>query len=149
MLAEPPVLLLDEPTRSLDPIAATRMRSTIKSLSQTNNSTIFDFPQPAEVEELCDRVAIISKGEIRALDTPQNLRAMHTAEERVAIRFTALSAVAADQVINQSAGSYSFVIRSRHAVRRIVVRFTRALNEELLDKDLRRAPGCRRRREIS
>src|SRR5207245_5862557 len=34
MLAEPPVLLLDEPTRSLDPIAAARMRATIKSLTQ-------------------------------------------------------------------------------------------------------------------
>ena len=138
MLAEPPVLLLDEPTRSLDPIAATRMRSTIKSLSQRNKSTIFltshNLP---EVEELCDRVAIISKGEIRALDTPQNLRAMHTAEERVAIRFTALSAVAAEQVINQSRGSYSVVIEAGSRSDESVVRFTRALNDELLDRILR------------
>ena len=34
MLANPPVLLLDEPTRSLDPIAASRMRATIKSLAR-------------------------------------------------------------------------------------------------------------------
>jgi ABC-2 type transport system ATP-binding protein len=138
MLAEPPVLLLDEPTRSLDPIAATRMRSTIKSLSQRNKSTIFltshNLP---EVEELCDRVAIISKGEIRALDTPQNLRAMHTAEERVAIRFTALSAAEAQQVINQSPGSYSFVIEAGSRSDESVVRFTRALNDELLDRILR------------
>jgi len=143
MLAEPPVLLLDEPTRSLDPIAATRMRSTIKSLSQRNKSTIFltshNLP---EVEELCDRVAIISKGEIRALDTPQNLRAMHTAEERVAIRFTALSAAEAQQVINQSPGSYSFVIEAGSRSDESVVRFTRALNDELLDRILRVLQGA-------
>ncbi len=112
MLAAPPVLLLDEPTRSLDPIAAARMRSTIRSLSQTNNSTIFltshNLP---EVEELCDRVAIISKGEIRALDTPQNLRAMHTAEERVTIRFTGLGLLDAERVINSSIGPHSLVVQ--------------------------------------
>lgn len=138
MLAQPPVLLLDEPTRSLDPIAATRMRSTIKSLSQTNNSTIFltshNLP---EVEELCDRVAIISKGEIRALDTPQNLRALHTAEERVAIRFTGLSALEAEQVINKSYGSYSFVIEAGSRSDESLIRFTRALNDESLDEILR------------
>src|SRR5712691_12253205 len=81
MLAKPPVLLLDEPTRSLDPIAAARLRAKISSLARDgeNRATIFlTSHNLAEVEELCDRVAIISKGAIRALDTPQNLRATHT-----------------------------------------------------------------------
>jgi ABC-2 type transport system ATP-binding protein len=138
MLAEPPVLLLDEPTRSLDPIAAARMRSTIKGLSQTNNSTIFltshNLP---EVEELCDRVAIISKGEIRALDTPQNLRAMHTAEERVVIRFTGLSPAEAEQVINKSFGPHSLSVEVGPRPNEPVIRFTRALNDEMLDRILR------------
>src|SRR5581483_1717276 len=56
------------------------------SLAQANNATIFLTSHNLnEVEELCDRVAIISKGEIRALDTPRNLRAAHTEEERVTI----------------------------------------------------------------
>ena len=43
MLADPPVLLLDEPTRSLDPLAAARMRATIRSLAQSNGrrTTVF------------------------------------------------------------------------------------------------------------
>ena len=86
MLANPPVLLLDEPTRSLDPIAAARMRETIQSLAQNEDQRVTIFLTShnlAEVEELCDRVAIISKGEIRAIDSPANLRATHTQQEEV------------------------------------------------------------------
>src|SRR6266571_3759246 len=102
MLASPPVLLLDEPTRSLDPIAAARMRATIKSLAQNeaNRVTVFlTSHNLAEVEELCDRIAIISKGEIRSVDTPQNLRAMHTQNEQVSIAFSSLAAGDAERVL--------------------------------------------------
>src|SRR6185503_4399766 len=43
MLANPPVLLLDEPTRSLDPIAAARMRTTIQSLAQNKDRRVTIF----------------------------------------------------------------------------------------------------------
>jgi len=137
MLAEPPVLLLDEPTRSLDPIAAARMRSIIKSLSQKNSSTIFlTSHNLLEVEELCDRVAIISKGEIRALDTPQNLRATHTAEERVTVRFTGLGPIDAEQLITRSFGPRSLVVEVGPRPDESLIRFTRALNDDLLDRIL-------------
>jgi ABC-2 type transport system ATP-binding protein len=138
MLVAPPVLLLDEPTRSLDPIAAARMRSTIKSLSEQNNSTIFlTSHNLTEVEELCDRVAIIIKGEIRALDTPQNLRAMHTAEERVAIKFTGLSSLDAEQLITKSIGPHSLVVEVGPPPQEAIIKFTRALSDDLLDRTLR------------
>jgi ABC-2 type transport system ATP-binding protein len=72
LLAKPPVLLLDEPTRSLDPLAAAEMRTLIASLE--NVSVLLTSHNLAEIEELCDRVAIISNGEIRAADSPENLR---------------------------------------------------------------------------
>ncbi|HEY4423200.1 MAG TPA: ABC transporter ATP-binding protein [Pyrinomonadaceae bacterium] len=76
LLAKPPVLLLDEPTRSLDPLAAARMRDLIRSLAgQAPPVTILlTSHNLAEVETLCARVAIISRGRIRAIDTPRNLR---------------------------------------------------------------------------
>ncbi len=85
MLASPPVLLLDEPTRSLDPLAATRMRDMIRSLAaQDPPVTIFlTSHNLAEVETLCARVAIISRGSIRALDTPKNLRDLTSESEMV------------------------------------------------------------------
>jgi ABC-2 type transport system ATP-binding protein len=87
MLASPPVLLLDEPTRSLDPLAAARMREMIKSLAaQDPPVTIFlTSHNLAEVETLCARVAVISRGSIRALDTPKNLRDLSSGSETVHI----------------------------------------------------------------
>jgi ABC-2 type transport system ATP-binding protein len=87
LLSRPPVLLLDEPTRSLDPLAAERMRSMIKTLSeQTPPVTIlFTSHNLAEVETLCRRVAIISRGSIRAIDTAGNLRRLTAGFERVQV----------------------------------------------------------------
>jgi ABC-2 type transport system ATP-binding protein len=137
MLAEPPVLVLDEPTRSLDPIAATRMRTTIKSLSQQRSSTIFlTSHNLAEVEELCDRIAVISNGQIRALDTPRNLLATHTAEERVAIGCKGLIPIDAEQAISRSLGQYPVVVEVGVRPEESLVRFKRAANDELLDRIL-------------
>lgn len=85
MLARPPVLLLDEPTRSLDPLAAARMRELIKSLAEQDPpvTILLTSHNLAEVETLCARVAIISRGSIRALDTPKNLRELTSGSEVV------------------------------------------------------------------
>ena len=87
MLATPPVLLLDEPTRSLDPLAAARMREMISSLAEQDPPvTIFlTSHNLAEVETLCARVAIISRGQIRAIDTPRSLRELTSGTEMVHI----------------------------------------------------------------
>ena len=89
ILPKPPVLLLDEPTRSLDPLAAADMRELI--LSFKGVSILLTSHNLSEVEELCNRVAIISKGEIRAIDTPLNLRRQTKQTQRVKITLTALS----------------------------------------------------------
>lgn len=88
MLASPPVLLLDEPTRSLDPLAAARMRALIQTLANSTPpvSILLTSHNLVEVEELCQRVAIISRGRIRALDTPARLRALHKQTERVELK---------------------------------------------------------------
>jgi len=85
MLASPPVLLLDEPTRSLDPLAAARMREMIRSLAQQDPpvTILFTSHNLAEVETLCARVAIISRGTIRAIDTPRQLRDLTSESELV------------------------------------------------------------------
>jgi ABC-2 type transport system ATP-binding protein len=87
MLTNPPVLLLDEPTRSLDPLAAARTREMIRSLAQQDPPvTIFlTSHNLGEVETLCGRVAIISRGRIRAVDTPRNLRDLSSGSETVHI----------------------------------------------------------------
>lgn len=83
LLSSPPVLLLDEPTRSLDPLAAADMRELIASLE--NVSVLLTSHNLSEIEQLCRRVAVISNGEIRAVDTAENLRRRHKLTQTVKI----------------------------------------------------------------
>ena len=84
LLANPKVLLLDEPTRSLDPIAASAMRDQISALEGV--TILLTSHNLSEIEELCSRVAVISKGSIRALGTPEELRAENRQAQNVKIR---------------------------------------------------------------
>jgi ABC-2 type transport system ATP-binding protein len=92
MLSQPPVLLLDEPTRSLDPLAAARMRELISSLARQDPpvTVLLTSHNLAEVETLCERVAIISRGRIRAIDTPQHLRSLTSKSEQVHVSVSGL-----------------------------------------------------------
>lgn len=76
LLHQPSVLLLDEPTRSLDAIAAAEFRRFLKSevLSNGHTSLLFASHTLAEVELLADRVAIIDVGRLLACDTVSTLK---------------------------------------------------------------------------
>lgn len=70
----PKVLLLDEPTASLDPDTAKYIREfLLNERKQFNVSIVFTSHNMAEVEEVCDRVIFIDQGKIIADDTPSNL----------------------------------------------------------------------------
>src|SRR5213593_1302254 len=140
MLASPPVLLLDEPTRSLDPIAAARMRATIKSLARNHADRVTVFLTShnlAEVEELCDRVAIIGQGRIRALDTPQNLRTTHTATEQVSITFTSVAAANVEHALRQAFSDRFLTFGRTTRDQEWAVVFWREAGDEMLDSVLR------------
>ena len=70
----PKVLLLDEPTASLDPDVAVYIREFLANeRKQFQVSIIITSHNMAEVEELCDRVVFINSGKVVADDTPENL----------------------------------------------------------------------------
>jgi ABC-2 type transport system ATP-binding protein len=102
LLAQPPVLLLDEPTRSLDPLAAARMRELISSLARQDPpvTILLTSHNLAEVETLCERVAIISRGRIRAIDTPQHLRSLTSKSERVHLTVSGLNGTHESETIS-------------------------------------------------
>lgn len=78
LVARPDVLLLDEPTRSLDPLAARRFRQFLKQdLVGIHGCTVLLATHNAEEAlELCDRVAILHRGELVAVDDPQEFARM-------------------------------------------------------------------------
>lgn len=73
-LPDAPVLLLDEPTVSLDPKGAIAFRRFLKSLKAKGKTIIFTSHMLADVEELADRVAILVDGRLVAVETIENLR---------------------------------------------------------------------------
>lgn len=73
-LNSPKIMLLDEPTASLDPDVAQYIREFLESEKEKYDiSVIFTSHNMAEVEELCDRVIFINRGKIVSDDTPDNL----------------------------------------------------------------------------
>ncbi len=76
LLHEPKVLFMDEPTRGLDPNVAREIRGIISELGQQGITVFLTTHYMEEADRLSDRVAIIDRGSIVALDTPANLKAM-------------------------------------------------------------------------
>lgn len=72
LVGDPKILILDEPTVGLDPKQITEIRSLIKNLGK-KHTVILSSHILSEVSQICDRVIIINKGKIVAVDTPENL----------------------------------------------------------------------------
>lgn len=72
LLGNPKFLILDEPTVGLDPKQVAEVRSLIKDLKK-EHTVIFSSHILSEVSAVCDRVVIINKGDIKAIDTIENL----------------------------------------------------------------------------
>lgn len=136
LLASPPVLLLDEPTRSLDPLAAARMRALISALARSDPpvSILLTSHNLVEVEELCERVAIISRGRIRALDTPDNLRNLHRQTERVRLK---TQGIAIEQVTRTTLAREFDDLQIRAQGEALIISFTRVADDDRLDVAIR------------
>jgi ABC-2 type transport system ATP-binding protein len=75
LIHRPQLLLMDEPTRSLDPIATARLHLLIRELVDREGMTILlTTHNLAEAESLCDRLALMQDGRIRACGSPDQLR---------------------------------------------------------------------------
>lgn len=73
-LHNPDLVFADEISKGLDPIAAKKIRQFVKEYAKEKGKTVIITSQiMSEIEELCDRVAIIYEGKVVAVDTPQNL----------------------------------------------------------------------------
>lgn len=72
LVGNPKVLILDEPTVGLDPKQITEIRNLIKELGK-EHTVILSSHILSEVSQICNKVIIINKGKIVAIDTPENL----------------------------------------------------------------------------
>jgi ABC-2 type transport system ATP-binding protein len=124
LLHSPRVLFLDEPTIGLDPQTRSSIWRYIAALRETEGATIFMTTHYMDEAEICDRIAIMDRGEIVALDTPEALKGaigadrvvLGTADDDAAIaalrdRFGIEAAVAEGAVTFHVASGEAFVPR--------------------------------------
>ena len=74
LIKAPSVLLLDEPTRSLDVAAANQLWMLIRELSSKGMTIVLATHNFAEVAAVCDRIAVLHMGELKAVKNASNLR---------------------------------------------------------------------------
>ena len=99
LLGDPEVIILDEPTVGLDPIQIIEIRDLIKKLGESH-TVIFSSHILSEVQTICEKVLIISGGELVAFDTPENLEKLEQA--KTAVHLTVLSGrEEAEQILSE------------------------------------------------
>ncbi len=75
LINEAPIIVLDEPTVTMDVHTARKIRGIVKELNAKGHTILYTTHLMSEADELCERVAIIDKGEFKAMGTPAQLKA--------------------------------------------------------------------------
>jgi ABC-2 type transport system ATP-binding protein len=88
LLKDPDLLILDEPTNGLDPAGVAEMRTLIRELGSNDRTVVLSSHMLSEVQQLCDRVAVISRGALIAEGTVGDL----TGRGSIVVRATPLQA---------------------------------------------------------
>lgn len=97
LVSNPAVLFLDEPTSGLDVASAHLIREIIGQMNRERGMTVFITTHNMdEAGDLCHRIAIMNKGRLAVIDTPQNLRGALDARRSVEVRFAGPKVQAAD-----------------------------------------------------
>jgi ABC-2 type transport system ATP-binding protein len=111
------------------------MRSLIGSLARSERpvTVLLTSHNLAEVEELCERVAVISRGRIRAVDTPDKIRAAHRSRERVRLSLRGLT----DEDARRALTSIVDGLEVNEEAGAVVVNFERDDGDDRLDRAVR------------
>jgi len=85
LLNQPEVLFLDEPTIGLDPVGGRELRALVRRLANEGTTVFLTTHYMLEADEICDRIAVIKKGEIVAQGTPSSIKT--SAEDQGVVEF--------------------------------------------------------------
>lgn len=82
LINNPDLLILDEPTSGLDPLGRMKVREIIQRLKNEGKTVFFSSHELGEVETVCDRVAIIHQGELKAIGRVGEITGHHASLEK-------------------------------------------------------------------
>jgi ABC-2 type transport system ATP-binding protein len=148
LVAEPPVLFLDEPTTGLDPRSRSQLWETIHDLVQTGSTVLLTTQYMEEADRLADDIVVIDKGRKIAEGTPDQLK-VQVGGERIEVVLADASDIAPGQAIlaglsvgdvqvdHQTRELTSAVTGGAEVLRNVLLRFSDA-NIGIVDVGLRR-----------
>ncbi|HDQ06107.1 MAG TPA: ATP-binding cassette domain-containing protein [Candidatus Bathyarchaeota archaeon] len=87
LIHEPEILFLDEPTTGLDVQSARQIRELIKELNEKGTTVFLTTHYIEEADQLCQRIAIINRGKIITVDTPEELKNVVKKENIIEVSF--------------------------------------------------------------
>ena len=114
ILGYPEVIILDEPMVGLDPKQIIEMRELIRELAK-DHTVILSSHILAEVREVCDHVLIISKGQLVASDTPENLEKMLSGNKTIIVEAEE-SKETVEAVLQGIEGELTWEIREKEGI---------------------------------
>ena len=74
LINDPKIIFMDEPTVGLDPVGANILRDLIRKMKEEGRTVLLTTHYMQEADDLCDRIGIMNRGKIIALDTPEMLK---------------------------------------------------------------------------
>ena len=86
MIHKPKILILDEPTADLDPFLRRHIWEMIHKIAEQGTTIIVSSHALADVEMLCDRVAVMHKGRVLDVDTPEAIKKSYISAERISLQ---------------------------------------------------------------
>jgi len=86
LINNPDLLILDEPTSGLDPLGRMKVREIIQRLKNEGKTVFFSSHELGEVETVCDRVAIVHQGELKAVGSVAEISAGHDNLEKAFLK---------------------------------------------------------------
>ena len=120
LLHDPPVVFLDEPTIGVDPVGARELRRTIAALTEAGKTVLLTTHYMFEADDLCDRMAVINKGQIVAEGTPADLKAVVADRTVIEIETFGVDEEAVERV-RRSPGVTSVSIEEREQAQVLLV----------------------------
>ena len=102
LINDAPLLILDEPTNTLDVPSAHELRAVVRDLNEQGKTVIYTTHIMSEAETLCDRVAIVDHGQVLALGTVEGLKA--EVRKEAVIRIEGVISQKASQAVEELPG---------------------------------------------
>ena len=88
LINDPPILFLDEPTAGLDVASQRLIKDRVRELNEGGKTIFLTTHNISEADKLCDRVAIINKGQIATIDSPEKLKSTIQSTQSALVSFS-------------------------------------------------------------